>query len=130
MNANVSKLYADIDLCTQWCILVVQMEAFMSEATTTRNFRENLKHFFDLAKKSPIAINRGPERYVLMSETEFVKMKEEVMNLQKSLISSLQHLAGESRPEIQIDEDEDNDPLLKEYIAKYEHLKNSKTKVG
>lgn len=92
MNVNVSKLYADIDLCTQSCILVVQMEAFMSEATTTRNFRENLKHFFDLAKESPIAINRGPERYVLMSETEFVKMKEEVMNLQKSLISTLQTL--------------------------------------
>ena len=64
----------------------------MTNVTTTRNFRENLKHYFDLARENPIAVNRGSERYVLLSEKEFVKMKEEVMNLQKSLISTMRTL--------------------------------------
>jgi PHD/YefM family antitoxin component YafN of YafNO toxin-antitoxin module len=100
----------------------------MAETPSTRNFRENLKHFFDLARKNPIAVNRGTERYVLMSENEFMKMKEEVMNLQKSLISTLQHLNGETAPEIDLDADEENDQLLQEYVAKYEHLKGKKGK--
>jgi PHD/YefM family antitoxin component YafN of YafNO toxin-antitoxin module len=101
-----------------------------TQTPSTRNFRENLKHFFDLARKKPIAINRGTERYVLMSENEFVKMKEEVMNLQKSLISTLQHLNGETAPEIDLDADEENDQLLQDYVEKYEHLKGKKIKVG
>lgn len=102
----------------------------MSETPSTRSFRENLKHFFDLARKNPIAINRGTERYVLMSENEFVKMKEEVMNLQKSLISTLQHLNGDIASEIDLDTDEENDQLLQEYVAKYEQLRGKKSKVG
>jgi hypothetical protein len=34
----------------------------MSETATTRNLKDNLKHYFDLAHESPIAINRGAER--------------------------------------------------------------------
>jgi PHD/YefM family antitoxin component YafN of YafNO toxin-antitoxin module len=102
----------------------------MSEPTTTRNFRENLKHFFDLAGKNPIAINRGSERYVLMSENEFVKMKEEVFNLQKSLISTLQHLNGETAPEIDVDAGEEDDKIFQEFVAKYENRKGKKSKVG
>lgn len=103
----------------------------MAEATTTRNFRENLKHFFDLAIENPVAINRATERYVLMSENEFVKMKEEIMNLQKSLISSLQIQNGEGALEENLDIDDDNDPLLQEYVAKFQNAKNTKkVKVG
>lgn len=103
----------------------------MSEATTTRNFRENLKYFFDLARNSPVAINRGAERYVLLSENEYAKMKEEVLNLQKSLISSLQHINNEAGPEINLSESEDNDDLLQEYIQKYhQQLKGKKVKAG
>jgi len=59
----------------------------MSEVTTTRNFRQNLKYFFDLAKDEPIAINRGIDRYVLLHENEFNKLKDQVMYLQKSLLA-------------------------------------------
>jgi hypothetical protein len=102
----------------------------MSETTTTRNFRENLKHFFDLAKKSPISVNRGSERFIIMSENEFLKMKEEVMNLQKSLISNLQQQSNQTAPAIDPDENEEDDELLKEYTAKYKNRKGKKVKVG
>jgi len=52
------------------------------------------------------------------------------MNLQKSLISTLQHLNGQSATEIDLDVEEEHDQLLQEYIAKYEKLKGKKTKVG
>ena len=100
----------------------------MTRATTARNFRENLKHFFDLANENPIAINRGAERYVLLSENEFVKMKEEVMNLQKGLISALQIQNREGSLEENVDMDEESDPLLKEYVAKFQHGKKNKKK--
>lgn len=118
-------------MCTRSCKDLGQMESSMSEATTTRNFRENLKHFFDLARKSPIAINRGAERYVLLSESEYVKIKEEVMNLQKSLISALQHMNGETGPEINLNESVEEDELLQEYATKYKQIvKGKKAKVG
>jgi hypothetical protein len=130
-DVKLFKLHADIDLCTQSCTIKGSQEAFMAEATTTRNFRENLKHFFDLAIENPVAINRATERYVLMSENEFVKMKEEIMNLQKSLISSLQIQNGEGALEENLDIDDDNDPLLQEYVAKFQNAKNTKkVKVG
>jgi hypothetical protein len=97
----------------------------MSEPTTTRNFRENLKHFFDLAGKNPIAINRGSQRYVLMSENEFVKMKEEVFNLQKSLISTLQMLNEGGGTEI-IDVEEHHSDVLYEIML--EKAKTNKLK--
>jgi hypothetical protein len=130
-DVKLFKLHADIDLCTQSCTIKGSQEAFMAEATTTRNFRENLKHFCDLAIENPVAINRATERYVLMSENEFVKMKEEIMNLQKSLISSLQIQNGEGALEENLDIDDDNDPLLQEYVAKFQNAKNTKkVKVG
>ncbi len=67
-------------------------EAFMSEVTTTRNFRQNLKQFFDLAKSEPIAINRGTDRFVLLHENEFNKLKDQVMYLQKSLIAVMEDM--------------------------------------
>lgn len=112
------KLHADIDLCTQKSTMLESQEAYMSEATTTRNFRENLKHFFDLAHENPIAINRGAERYVLMSENEFVKLKEEVMNLQKSLISTLQMLNEGGGTEITDVEEHHADALDKIMLEK------------
>ena len=97
----------------------------MAESTTTRNFRENLKQFFDLARETPIAINRGAERYVLMSETEFVKMKEEVMNLQKSLISTLQTLHEADGTEYS-DVEEHHSGLLEEVLAEEPEHKSQK----
>lgn len=101
----------------------------MSEATTTRNFRENLKHFFDLAHENPIAINRGAERYVLMSENEFVKLKEEVMNLQKSLISTLQMLHEGGGTEY-TDVEEHHGGLLDEIMSEGSNNKKHKKVAG
>jgi PHD/YefM family antitoxin component YafN of YafNO toxin-antitoxin module len=103
----------------------ISQEVAMSDATTTRNFRENLKHFFDLAKENPIAINRGAERYVLMSEGEFVKMKEEVMNLQKSLISTLQTLHEGDGTEYS-DVQDHHKGLLDEILGEEPEVKNQK----
>lgn len=100
-------------------------EGIMAESTTTRNFRENLKQYFDLARETPIAINRGAERYVLMSENEFVKMKEEVMNLQKSLISTLQSLHDADGTEYS-DVRDHHDGLLKEILTDELGIKTQK----
>jgi|GEM_PF-2982845 len=101
----------------------------MAETGTpsTRNFRENLKHFFDLARKNPIAINRGTERYILMSENEFAKMKEEVMNLQKSLISMLGMLNGDKGAEYS-DTNHHYDELLEQLLNEEEKIEKSKRK--
>ena len=105
-------------------------ETSMSDTTTTRNFRENLKYFFDLARKNPIAVNRGAERFIIMSEDEFLKMKEEVMNLQKSLISNLQHQNNQTTLTVDPHINEEDDELLKEYTSKYKKLKGKKAKVS
>ena len=105
-------------------------ETSMSDTTTTRNFRENLKYFFDLARKNPIAVNRGAERFIIMSEDEFLKMKEEVMNLQKSLISNLQHQNNQAALRVDPSINEGDDELLREYTAKYKKLKGKKPKVS
>jgi PHD/YefM family antitoxin component YafN of YafNO toxin-antitoxin module len=86
--------------------------------------RQNLSFFLDKAKQEPVAINRGQDRYVLMSEGELLKLKEEIFNLQKSLISSLQIQNGEGE---KLDLDDKQDSLLNEYIEIYEKAKkNSK----
>ena len=97
----------------------------MNETPSTRNFRENLKHFFDLARKNPIAVNRGTERYVLMSENEFVKMKEEVMNLHKSLISTLQTLHEGGATEY-TDVESHHDDLLNEILSEEPEMTRQK----
>ncbi len=96
----------------------------MQTKTNSRNLRENLSFFFNKALEEPVAINRGQDRYVLLSEDEFLKMQQEIFNLQRSLISSLQIQNGDGGIEDEIDED--NDPLLDEYIAKYQQAKNQK----
>ena len=87
----------------------------MSESTTTRNFRSNLKEYFDMARDEPIAINRSDERYILLHEKEYLKMKEEISNLQKSLISALQVQNGQYE---EIDLNEEGDKLLDDYLEK------------
>jgi PHD/YefM family antitoxin component YafN of YafNO toxin-antitoxin module len=101
----------------------------MEVKTNSRNFRENLSNFFDKAVEEPIAINRGTERFVLMSESEFLKLQQEIFNLQRSLISSLQIQNGDGGIEEDLDLNENNDPLLEEYIAKFQHAKKQ-SKVG
>ncbi len=90
--SKMLKLHASIEGVYALVYNVFNIGGIMSETTTTRNFRQNLKQFFDLAKVEPIAINRGSERFILLHESEFNKMKDEIMYLQKSLIATLEDL--------------------------------------
>lgn len=57
--------------------------------TNSRTFRTKLSEFFDLATKKPVAIARGNDRFVLMNEEEYLNLKDEVLSLQRNLISLL-----------------------------------------
>jgi PHD/YefM family antitoxin component YafN of YafNO toxin-antitoxin module len=57
--------------------------------TNSRDFRTKLSEYFDRALKKPIAISRGTDRFVLMSEKEYLDLKDEVMSLQRNLLSVL-----------------------------------------
>lgn len=92
---------------------LVEMEVSMDKNTNSRNFRENLSHFFDVASSEPVAINRGQDRFVLLSEAEFLKLKEEIMVLQKSLISSLQIQNGEGVDDEDFQEENDDELIAR-----------------
>ena len=72
-------------------------EVNMTENTNSRNFRTKLSEFFDKARKSPIAIARGSDRFILVNEVEYLSLKDEVMSLQKNLISMMQVNEGNSK---------------------------------
>ena len=96
----------------------------MENVTNSRSFRENLSFFFDKAADEPVAINRKNDRFVLMSEGDFLKMQQEISNLQKSLISSLQIQSSDDNLEEDLDLEEDSDSLIDEYVEKYQAKKN------
>lgn len=64
--------------------------------TNSRTFRTKLSEFFDVASKKPVAIARGGDRFVLMNEEEYLKLKNEVLTLQRNLISMLEIRGGKS----------------------------------
>jgi len=57
--------------------------------TNSRDFRTKLSEFFDHAIKNPVSISRGTDRFVLMNEKEYIDLKDEVMSLQRNLLSVL-----------------------------------------
>lgn len=64
--------------------------------TNSRTFRTKLSEFFDMAAKKPVAIARGSDRFVLMNEEEYLNLKDEVLSLQRNLISMLEVRSGKS----------------------------------
>ncbi|MBT5094675.1 MAG: hypothetical protein HOM21_10550 [Halobacteriovoraceae bacterium] len=72
--------------------------------STVRNFRENLKAHLDTASTEPVAITRSGERYILMGETHYNQMKQEISTLQKSLITAMEAASEKLSPANQIDE--------------------------
>ena len=101
----------------------------METNTNSRNFRENLSYFFDKAASEAVAINRGQDRYVLLSESEFLKMREELMVLQRSLISSLQIQNGEGVDDDDFEEEND-DALIARVNKQVESSGTKKKKVS
>lgn len=66
----------------------------MKKNTNSRNFRAKLSEYLDKATESPISISRGDDRLILMNESDYLDLKDEVMSLQKNLIAMLQVNAG------------------------------------
>lgn len=64
--------------------------------TNSRTFRTKLSEFFDLAIKKPVSIARGNDRFVLMNEEQYTQLKEEILSLQRNLISMLDVRSGQS----------------------------------
>jgi len=64
--------------------------------TNARTFRTHLSEYLDLALKKPVAISRGTDRFVLLNEEEFLKLKDEVTSLQRNLLAMLEVREGRS----------------------------------
>ena len=63
-------------------------------STNPRNFRAELKSHLDQASHEPIRIvRRSKESFVLMNESHLSKLHDEVSDLQRRLLESMQKLA-------------------------------------
>lgn len=61
-----------------------------AEITNSKDFREKLSNFFDIALKKTVSISRGKDRFVLMNENEYLDLRDEVLSLQRNLIALLE----------------------------------------
>lgn len=84
----------------------------MSESS---GFRNNLEKYFDMARNEPVAINKNDESYILLHESEYLKMMEEISNLQKGLISALQVQNGQYTV---INPSEEGEQFLDDYLKR------------
>jgi len=63
------------------------------ENTNPRQFRSELKTYLDRANKKPIRIQRRDgDSFVLMNESRYEKLLEEISSLQRRLLSTNQAL--------------------------------------
>lgn len=60
-----------------------------TEVTSSKDFRDKLSDFFNIALKKTVSISRGKDRFVLMNESEYLDLRDEVLTLQRNLISLL-----------------------------------------
>jgi PHD/YefM family antitoxin component YafN of YafNO toxin-antitoxin module len=74
-----------------------------AETTNSKDFREKLSSYFDIAKEKPVAVTRGKDRFVLMSESEYLDLQDEVLALQRNLLSLL---SNNSNKEIVVDSEQ------------------------
>jgi hypothetical protein len=54
-----------------------------------------LDQSFDTALNTPVSISRGSDRFVLMSENEYLNLKDALLSLQRNLKSMLDIRSGE-----------------------------------
>lgn len=60
------------------------------EACNTKELRDNLKSFLDkVNEEGTVRINRNAETFIIMKSDEYIKMKEQIIELQNSVISLL-----------------------------------------
>lgn len=59
-------------------------------STNPKNLRIEMKRYLDMAKTEPIRIlRRSGDAYVLISESEFNKIQQEVLVLQRRLLANI-----------------------------------------
>ena len=60
------------------------------EACNTKELRDNLKSFLDkVSEEGTVRINRNAETFIIMKSDEYMKMKDQIIELQESVISLL-----------------------------------------
>lgn len=60
------------------------------KACNTKELRDNLKSFLDkVTEEGTVRINRNTETFIIMKSDEYIKMKEQIIELQNSVISLL-----------------------------------------
>ncbi len=81
------------------------------EACNTKELRDNLKSFLDKVNdEGTVRINRNSETFIIMKSDEYIKMKEQIIELQNSVISLLGTMGNFANqlPSPKIDKSEDN----------------------
>ena len=70
----------------------------LMENTNPRQFRSELKTYLDRAGETPIRIQRRDgDSFVLMNESHYEALLEEIRSLQRRLLSSSQALEGKAK---------------------------------
>jgi len=65
--------------------------------TNPKKLRAELKNYLDLAAKEPIRIQRRVgSSFILLAESRFQEMQEEIMSLQRRLLGASEALSGKS----------------------------------
>ncbi len=90
-----------------------------TEVTSSKDFRDKLSNFFDIALKKTVSISRGKDRFVLMNESEYLDLRDEVLSLQRNLIALLD--SPDKRETI-----EDPEKFFAEVFEKNRAMLNSK----
>jgi PHD/YefM family antitoxin component YafN of YafNO toxin-antitoxin module len=63
-----------------------------------KKLRSELKDYLDMASSEPVRIQRrSGESLILMSEEKYSEMQNEILSLQRRLLSSSQIISGETK---------------------------------
>ena len=93
------------------------------EACNTKELRDNLKAFLDkVSKEGTVRINRNSETFIIMKSDEYIHMKEQIIELQNSVISLLGTVGNfaEQLPSPKVTEASDNihDEIIGKVLGK------------
>lgn len=93
------------------------------EACNTKELRDNLKAFLDrVSEVGTLRINRNAESFIVMKSDEYMKMKDQIIELQSSVISLLgtvENFASNlPSPKIQKVDDNIHDEIIAKALSK------------
>jgi PHD/YefM family antitoxin component YafN of YafNO toxin-antitoxin module len=68
------------------------------ETTNPKQLRAELKNFLDLASGEPVRIQRrSGETFILMNESQYAQMQNEILSLQRRLLGMADALTGKGK---------------------------------